>query len=48
MVEVRDCVDGIRKFHFEAANKKRDFKPSGSWLPKDKLRGTKNRYLKSL
>lgn len=47
-VEVRDCVDGIRKFRFEAANKKIDFKRSGSRLPKDSLRQSQNRYLKSL
>ena len=36
IAEVRDCVDRIRKFCCGAANKKRDFKRSGSWLPKGK------------
>jgi hypothetical protein len=48
LVEVRDCVDRIRKLHFGSAIRKRDFKRSGSWLRKVKLIERQNRYLKSM
>lgn len=37
-----------QKVALGAANRKRDFKRSGSWLPKVKLIERQNRYLKSM